>query len=95
MKKILFVILFICFFSISVYSADYTRGKLPSIANPAWVYPWNRKFYKGYEKKKNKKKTSPDWAHSTNRPTGNNKGGGSIYYWDYRSIRQRTSPGGK
>lgn len=73
------------------FSKDYNKGKLPNIASPAWVYPSNRKNYPGYEKKKNKIQNSRDWKYSTNRPTGKNRGGGTLEYYDYRSIRQRTS----
>jgi hypothetical protein len=92
MKTLSVILIFIFLSFPSVISAkDYNRGKLPQIANPAWVYPQNRKYYKGYEKKKDKVQNNQDWKHHTNRDTGKNRGGGSLHYYDYRSVRQRTS----
>jgi len=92
MKILIYVsLIIILVFPLYASAQDYNRGKLPKIANPAWVYPSNRKNYDGYEKKRLKKRNNPDWKHSTNRPTGNNKGGGSLHYYDYRSVKERTS----
>lgn len=84
-------IIFILFLPSHVHAKDMNKGKLPKMANPAWVYPSNRKKYKGYEKKRDKIKNNQDWTHTTNRPTGKNRGGGSLYYYDYQSVWQRTS----
>ncbi|MDY0132082.1 MAG: hypothetical protein RBR53_05375 [Desulforegulaceae bacterium] len=91
MKKLILIFILIFIFPFSLSAKDYNRGKLPKVAQPDWVYPSNRKNYQGYEKKRLKKLNNPDWKHSTNRDTGKNKGGGSVYYYDYQSIKQRTS----
>jgi hypothetical protein len=91
MKKLILIFIIIIIFPSFLPAKDFNRGKLPKVANPDWVYPSNRKNYDGYQKKRQKQQNSPDWKHSTNRPTGKNKGGGSLYYYDYQSIRQRTS----
>ena len=49
-----------------------------------WVHPAVRHTYPGYEKFKNRKKTSPDWMYATNRPRGNIHGGGTSAYRDYK-----------
>ncbi|PIE75118.1 MAG: hypothetical protein CSA18_01585 [Deltaproteobacteria bacterium] len=90
MKKSIFFIFLFINSSFPVYAEKYKNSILPKIANPAWVYPSNRKFYKGYDKKKNRIENGSDWKFSTNRPTGKNRGGGAIYYYDYRSVKQRT-----
>jgi hypothetical protein len=91
MKKIIFILTIILISPVILPAKDFNRGKLPRAANPDWIYPSNRKNYDGYEKKRQKQLNNPDWKHSTNRDTGKNRGGGTIYYYDYQSIRQRTS----
>lgn len=93
MYRFIYLILFLIFscLSESVFAKDYNKGQLPNVANPAWVYPSNRQYYKGYEKKKNRMDNHRSWQYNTNRPTGKNKGGGTLDYYDYRSIRERTS----
>ncbi len=55
-----------------------------SVSN--WVHPELRESYKGYTKFKEQKEHSPMWQYSTNRQSGNIKGGGAIKYNDYRPF---------
>lgn len=53
------------------------------LPSPNWVHPENRAAYPGYERQKQNKRTGRDWQHSTNRPNGNIRGGGTTEYKDY------------
>jgi len=84
--KILFY-LFLVIFSFSGVHAknqsDSRDSRVKNLGSPNWVHPSLRKNYKGYEKRKLQKQSSSVWQHSTNRPSGNIKGGGTTQYKDY------------
>ncbi|MCP3899921.1 MAG: hypothetical protein GY707_09445 [Desulfobacteraceae bacterium] len=54
-----------------------------NVPNVNWVHPSLRESYQGYAKFKEQKQYSPMWKYSTNRQSGNIKGGGTIKYNDY------------
>lgn len=70
----------------------YARADGPIMTNPDWVPPVNRDKYPGYRIMEESKKDSSSWKHSTNRPGGKIKGGGTVKYRDYRSVTRQTSP---
>jgi len=58
-------------------------GKTTILASPNWVHPKLREKSEGYKRIKEQKQSSPMWKYSTNRPSGNIKGGGTTQYNDY------------
>ena len=80
---VLFWTITVLFFSPAAAQEKEKPKRHPS---PDWVHPKMRKNYPGYEEKKRKKKNSPMWKYSTNRPTGNIRGGGTTEYKDYRPF---------
>ncbi|MCK5542034.1 MAG: hypothetical protein KAI40_05025 [Desulfobacterales bacterium] len=62
---------------------NYKKSKFKSSSTLNWVHPNLRESYKGYTKLKLQKQLSPMWQHTTNRPSGNIKGGGTTKYEDY------------
>ncbi len=98
MKKItkFFIFIIVCIFLIieltnSVNAKVVKNTKLSKNYNkvritgsPNWVHPKLRNKYKGYKKLYTQKQSSLIWQYSTNRQSGNIKGGGTTQYKDYK-----------
>ena len=90
-KSIIFIfILFSISYTLPVVYAmdpadnrDNKKVKFQPSSTLNWVHPKIRESYKGYEKFKIQQQLSPMWQYSTNRPSGNIKGGGTTKYQDY------------
>ncbi|MCD4744173.1 MAG: hypothetical protein K8R67_17060 [Desulfobacteraceae bacterium] len=57
-----------------------------TLSSPNWVHPNLRQSYKGYENMRTQKQFSTIWQYSTNRQSGNIKGGGTTKYSDYEPF---------
>lgn len=68
------------------------KQAMKHLPHPNWVHPANRQAYPGYEKLKQNKRTGRDWQYSTNRATGNIRGGGTTEYEDYRPLYPPRGP---
>lgn len=56
------------------------------ISSPNWVHPNLRQNHQGYKSIKIQKQFSTMWQYSTNRQSGNIKGGGTTKYKDYEPF---------
>lgn len=66
-------------------------NKIKIISSPNWIHPNLRKNYQGYTDLKIQKRLSPMWQYSTNRQSGNIKGGGTTKYKDYKPFYRPSS----
>jgi hypothetical protein len=64
-------------------NSNNNKSKIKILSTPNWVHPNLRESHKGYAKFKEQKQMSHLWQYSTNRQSGNIKGGGTTNYNDY------------
>ncbi|ACN14479.1 hypothetical protein HRM2_13700 [Desulforapulum autotrophicum HRM2] len=84
LKNTILTLIFLA--AITVPAGANEKQKIKHLPHPNWVHPAKRNTYPGYEQLKQNKKTGNDWQYSTNRATGNIRGGGTTAYKDYRPL---------